>query len=405
MDSTIILVFFVEGFNLLRRMVYASFTGRELTASEVRNSLSPFLETLGAEQDKEGLVDMFISFPEASSVKTRNLELYYFGDSFTSPVLGEVKFGSFPQLQAHMVHGKLPLSVVYLLEVGFPPAEVADVMSQFPSIASYSVEGKVRPIIDFLLGLGIHATDVPKIILKRPQLFGCSLEENIKPTVALLKGLGVDSEGWVKILSHFPHILTYSVGKVQQVVSFLSEIGLSSTESGKVITRFPQIIGYSVSTKLTPFADYFKSIGVKDLKTLVSKSPQLLGLSLELNIKATILFFSEKGYTTEELSTIITRFPQLLGLSTERNLRPKWDYFVQMGRANSELVEFPQYLGYSLEKRIKPRYEALEMKGVSWSLNRMLSLTEAHFLKRLKKETELVGVVQNLDVRKCDGYQ
>ncbi|KAG0610781.1 hypothetical protein M758_7G090900 [Ceratodon purpureus] len=391
----------------LLRMVYRIryLTGRELTASEIRSSLSPFLEKLGAEQDKVGLVDVFISFPDAPSVKTKNLDSYYFGDSFTSPVLGEVKFRSFPQLQAHMVYGKLPLSLVYLLELGFPPDDVANVVSQFPSIASHSVEGRVKPIIDFLLGLGIHVTDIPKIILRRPQLFGCSLEENIKPTVALLKELGVDSEGWVKILSQFPHILTYSLGKVQQVVSFLSEIGLSPKESGKALTRFPQIIGYSINAKLKPFADYFHSIGVKDLKTLVSRSPQLMGLSLELNIKPTVLFFSENGYTSEELSTIILRFPQLLGLSTEGNLRPKWDYFLQMDRPNSELVDFPQYFGYSLEKRIKPRYEALEMRGIKWSLNRTLSLTGPQFLKHMEKETELTGLVQNLDLRESDGYQ
>ena len=386
-------------------MLFACFTGRELTASEVRSSLLPFLETLGAEQDKGGLVDVFMSFPDAPSVKTRNLELYYLGDSFISPVLGEVKFGSFPQLETLMVDGKLPLSVVYLLELGFPPAEVADAVSQFPSIASYSVQGKVKPMVDFLLGLGIHATVVPKIVLKRPQVFGCSLEENIKPTFALLKEFGVDSEGWVKILLQFPHILTYSVGKVQQVVSFLSEMGLSPKESGKVLIRFPQIIGYSVNAKLKPFADYFHSIGVKDLRIVVSRSPQLMGLSLKLNIKPTILFFSDNGFTMEELSIIILRFPPLLGLSTKGNLRPKWDYFVQMGRANSELVDFPQYFGYSLEKRIKPRYEALEMRGINWSLNRMLSLSELRFVKYLKRETELGGLVQNLDVRECDGHQ
>lgn len=368
--------------------MFPCFTGKALTASEVRKSLSPFLETLGANH-KEGLVDVFLSFPDAPSGKTTRCEgLYYAGNSFTSPVFGEVEFTDFPQLQAHMVHGKLPLSLVYLLELGCPPAEVADLVSQSPCIAGYSVEEKVKPIINFLVfELGIPAPDVPGIILKRPQLFGCSLEENIKPTVALLKELGVDSRGWVKILSQFPHILTYSVGKVQQVVRFLSLIGLSPKESGKVLTRFPQIIGYSVKAKLQPFADYFNSIGVKDLKTLVSRSPQLLGLSLELNIKPTILFFSNNGFTMDELSTIILRFPQLLGLSTEGNIRPKWDYFVETGRDKSELVDFPQYFGYSLEKRIKPRHTALETRAVSWSLNRMLTLPDALFSKHLEKDS------------------
>lgn len=371
----------------LLRMVYRIryLTGRGPTASEIRSTLLPFLETLAADQ-KAGLVDVFTSFPDVPAVKTNISEvLFYSGDSFRSPILGEVKFASFPHLKPHMVNGKLPVSLVYLLEFGFSTPAVADLVSQYPCFASYSVPEKLEPMLDFLLELGVSATDVPKIILKRPQLFGCSLKENIKPLVGVLKELGVDSEGWVKILSQFPHILLYSVGKVQQVVTFLFSLGLSPKESGKVLTRFPQIIGYSVKAKMQPFADYFNSIGVKDLKTLVLRSPQLLGLSLELNIKPTILFFSDNGYTMDELSTIILRFPQLLGLSTEGNIRPKWDYFVETGRATSELVDFPQYFGYSLENRIKPRHRALEARGLSWSLNRMLTLADALFSKHLEE--------------------
>ncbi len=156
-------------------------------------------------------------------------------------------------------------------------------------------------------------------------------------------------------------------------------------DAGKVITRFPQITRYSVDAKFKPMMDYFVDIGVIDFGILIFWSPQTLGLSLELNIKPTITFFTEFGFSTEEITTIVSQFPQLLGLNVEKNIHPKWDYFLRLDRLRSELVDFPQYFGYSLEKRIKPRCEILLSSGLLWTLNCTLSTTETACTKMLRK--------------------
>jgi mTERF domain-containing protein len=164
-------------------------------------------------------------------------------------------------------------------------------------------------------------------------------------------------------------------------------------DAGKVITRFPQITRYSVDAKFKPMMDYFVDIGVIDFGILIFWSPQTLGLSLELNIKPTITFFTEFGFSTEEITTIVSQFPQLLGLNVEKNIHPKWDYFLRLDRLRSELVDFPQYFGYSLEKRIKPRCEILLSSGLLWTLNRTLSTTETAFRKMLEKDSKHVALI------------
>lgn len=375
--------------------------GREPTTSEVRKTLLPFLENLGA-QHKDGLVDVLLSFPDPPPAKKKiqGLQPQIINNNNThfiiSTVFGELNLSEYPHLSSHLIDGHLRPSLKYFLSIGITPSELESMVSRFPMITSYSVESKIKPVVDFLLSMGVTIRDIPKIALKRPQLFGCSLEDNIKPMVLLLEGLGVEPERWAKILAAFPHILTYSAAKVDMVVRYLAEMGMSPKESGRILTRFPHIVGYSVEEKLKPITSHFNSIGIVDLKTLVLRSPQILGLSLELNIKPTLRFFTDNGYDREEVSTIILRFPQILGLNLEGNLRTKWEYFVEMERSKTEIVVFPQYFGYSLEKRIKPRNEALKSCGVEWSLNRMLSTTEVLFQKYLEKDKEQVAVVRNL---------
>lgn len=376
--------------------------GREPTTTEVRKTLLPFLENLGA-HDKEGLVEVLLSFPEPPPVKEQILALNSRPTFFNSTVFGEVNLSDYPHLGARVVDGQLEPSLTYLLTIGITPSELESMVSRFPTITTYSVEGKMKPVVDFLLSMGVAIRDIPRIAQKRPQLFGCSLEENIKPMVLLLEGLGVEPERWAKILAAFPHILTYSAAKVDLVMKYLTELGMSPKDSGRILTRFPHIVGYSVEEKLKPITNYLISIGIVDSRTLVLRSPQVLGLSLELNIKPTLQFFTDNGFDRDELSTLILRFPQILGLNIEGNLRPKWEYLLQMGRSKAEIVVFPQYFGYSLEARTKPRHEALKSTGVDCTLNRMLTTTEALFQRYLAKERQHVAAVRQLIALEADG--
>jgi mTERF domain-containing protein len=180
----------------LLRMVYRNryLTGREPTTTEVRKTLMPFVENLGA-QYKDDLVAVLLSFPEPPPVKEQIIVLNPTRPTFfNSTVSGEVNLSDYPHLGAHVIDGQLEPSLTYLLTIGITPSELESMVSRFPTITTYSVEGNMKPVVDFLLSMGVAIRDIPRIAQKRPQLFGCSLEENIKLMVLLLEGLGVEPE-------------------------------------------------------------------------------------------------------------------------------------------------------------------------------------------------------------------
>ncbi|KAL2636368.1 hypothetical protein R1flu_007847 [Riccia fluitans] len=352
-------------------------TGEDVTESEIRSVLLPYLENLIDTHGEQ--LDILVDF---TSIPGELLPSFLDLSSFVpQPRNTKEILSGYPLLLEHLVDDKLPSSLSYFLSIGLKPAQIDHIVRKFPPIVGYSFEGKIQKVVDFLLSLGVPSSHIPKILLKRPHLFGYSIEENLKPTAIFLESLGVERKRWPRILVSFPHMLTYSQSKTALIFNFLLQVGFTEAGIGRVFNRFPHIVGYSVEGKLRPLAEYFHSIGIEDFSHIVMRSPQTLGLSLECNIKPTVEFFLSLGFKMEELVFVLVRFPQILGLNVEHNLQPKWDFFLRMNRSRSELVDFPQYFGYSLENRIEPRYKVVVEKGLAWTLNRMLSSPEKVFQK------------------------
>ncbi|CAM6040168.1 unnamed protein product, partial [Sphagnum compactum] len=96
--------------------------GRELTTSEIRSTLLPYLES---SKHKEGLADVFVSFPDPPLPRTELVGLLQVdGDVTTALAIPEISFSEYPQLQVHAVDGKLQPSLMYFLHLCFPPEQV-----------------------------------------------------------------------------------------------------------------------------------------------------------------------------------------------------------------------------------------------------------------------------------------
>jgi mTERF domain-containing protein len=130
------------------------FAGRELTTSEIHSTLRPYFESLGAKH-KEGLADVYVSFPDPPPPQTELVGLLQVDGDVTTLAIPEISFSEYPQLQVHAVDGKLPPSLMYFLHLSFPPEQVEGLVSCFPTITSYSVNGKLKPVVDLLLGMGV----------------------------------------------------------------------------------------------------------------------------------------------------------------------------------------------------------------------------------------------------------
>ncbi|PQM40114.1 transcription termination factor MTERF5 chloroplastic [Prunus yedoensis var. nudiflora] len=384
---------FVE--HLISRLHSVHKSRRELTTLEIREALTPYLESL---LDEHGvfLVDLVESFPNAP-VKEKPVAPVT--KSQSSVDLKKLK--AISRVSEIGPAGKLPPHILYLLELGMDLDQIKGIARRFPSFAYYSLEGKIKPIVEFLLELGVPKSDIPTILNKRPQLCGISLSENIIPTMSFLEDLGVDKKQWAKVIYRFPALLTYSRQKVKTTIDFLYEMGLSAELIGKVLTRCPNIISYSVEDKLRPTAEYFLSLGV-DVAVLLHRSPTLFGLSIEANLKPVTEFFYERGYSMEEVGIMLSRYGALYTFSLAENLIPKWEFFLTMDYSKSELVKFPQYFGYSLEERIKPRYALMTECGVRLLLNQLLSLSAGNFDKALNKKIKKLSAGKDPNISSDD---
>jgi mTERF domain-containing protein len=100
------------------------FAGRELTTSEIRSTLLPYLESLGAKH-KGGLAVVFVSFPDPPPSRTDLIGLLQVdGDVTTALAIPEISFSEYPQLQVHAVGKKLRPSLMYFLRLSFPHEQV-----------------------------------------------------------------------------------------------------------------------------------------------------------------------------------------------------------------------------------------------------------------------------------------
>ncbi|KAL9254811.1 Transcription termination factor MTERF5, chloroplastic-like protein [Drosera capensis] len=358
-------------------------TGRVLTAFEIREAVSSYLEALLAEHG-DALIDMIQRFPNPpseveSAPRTPSLKLDL--DQEKLPILKTID-SERPRAMARVSETvrieDLPPHVIYLIELGLDLEKIRTMIRKLPSFSYYNLERKIKPLVEFLLKLGVPESDIPRVLYKRPHLCGISLSNKLIPTLKYLEELGVDKQKLPKLILRFPAMFTRSRRKINSTVSFLTEMGLSKETIGKVLTRCPSIVSCSLEDNLRPTAKYFSSLGA-DVAVIVRYCPSILTLGLESNLRPKTEFFLEKGFSMEEIAKMFQRSPSMCSFSLSKNLLPKWEFFLSMGYPRSELVKFPVYFSLSLEGRIKPRYALMKASGSRWTLNRLLTASVSSF--------------------------
>eukprot|EP00960_Hanusia_phi_P070824 767408-Hanusia_phi.AAC.6 len=177
--------------------------------------------------------------------------------------------------------------------------------------------------------IGVEKKNIDKILESCPQLQGLSVRDNLRPTVKfLVKEVGIGIEKMRKIIVSFPQLLGLSIKEnLRPTVRYLvEEVGISQEKLNKTIVTHPQLLAYSIDNNLRPklvLLQQHADIPKERLADVITRCPHVLGYS-EGHILAFIKFLSEElGIERSKLARIITYSPQLIGLSVESNLRPK----------------------------------------------------------------------------------
>ncbi|CAJ1392750.1 unnamed protein product [Effrenium voratum] len=122
---------------------------------------------------------------------------------------------------------------------------------------------------------------------------------------------------------------------------WLDVLGLSQAQLAKVVAGFPQILGYSIEQNLKPTAAWILDLGLSQtqLAKVVAGCPQILGYSIEQNLKPTAAWVLGLGLSQAQLAKVVAGCPQILGYSIEQNLKPTAAWFLGLGLSQTQLAK------------------------------------------------------------------
>ncbi|TYJ31874.1 hypothetical protein E1A91_A06G230700v1 [Gossypium mustelinum] len=193
-----------------------------------------------------------------------------------------------------------------------------------------------------------------------------------------LSSVGLSRPSIGRILDMCPLLLTSD--PLPPINFLLHEVSLPFPHLPLSLTRCPRLLVSSVPTQLRPTLLFLTSLGL----VLNSHTTLLLVSNVENTLKPKINFLQSLGFDEPEVNRMVVRSPGLLTLSVENNMRPKAEFFLEEMEGDlEELKRFPQYFSFSLEKKIKPRHRALVEYGFKLPLSKMLKISDGEFTARL----------------------
>jgi mTERF domain-containing protein len=262
----------------------------------------------------------------------------------------------------------------------------------------------------FLSDIGLTNTELRKMIVSRPTLLSYKLSKIQFTSSFFCEEAGLSKAEFRSIILSYPAVLTYSItNRLRPHISFLqNEIGGGKENWQawrKVVCTYPQFFSHSLEKTLLPKLNFFcdkKSplyLKRSELSQVVAKFPPTLWLSDSI-LKEKFEYLTDSlKLSSKDLKTVILTFPQILGLSIENNLKPKFAFLLgdqedgyvcddedfDCVLSKEELREFviyqPALLAYSLERRLKPRLNQMEDTGIAFRYcpKNIMSYTDEKF--------------------------
>ncbi|OEU20858.1 hypothetical protein FRACYDRAFT_234489 [Fragilariopsis cylindrus CCMP1102] len=201
-----------------------------------------------------------------------------------------------------------------------------------PNLLNLSVEKNLKPRMEFLTtACDLNVVQLAKVVqTSNGSVLSLSVEQNLKPTMDFM---------W--------HEIFYDHERNKNDQKILLK---------KCLSSHPQILGLSL-TNLKSKVEYFNSIGPSLAVRIAAKCPAIYSLNLEQNIIPTIDFLAniwgmttnettqqpsstKEGYITNNkrynsnsifLQNMLHEYPNIITLSVEANIRPTMMFFNKTG--------------------------------------------------------------------------
>ncbi|KAL1493520.1 hypothetical protein AB1Y20_017223 [Prymnesium parvum] len=247
--------------------------------------------------------------------------------------------------------------------LALPDDSLAALLARAPAALDLTPE-QLLPTLDFLasrLGtprLAAFLARQPHALLLRP--------DGQSPVAQQLRAHGLPEAAVRKATRAFPAATRLASGsRLALLLAFLQrEARLSPPQLGRLVAAYPQLLGLSLEANLRPTVAYLASLGV-DVGRAVDAHPALLSLNLERKIKPTVDFLAREAGLTS-LGRVLSLQPALLSLSVQSNLRPKVAFLreLRIEPLGPQLDAYPALLSLSLEANLRPTAAAYAEAGL-----------------------------------------
>ncbi|XP_057540519.1 transcription termination factor MTERF9, chloroplastic isoform X2 [Amaranthus tricolor] len=229
------------------------------------------------------------------------------------------------------------------------------------------------------------------------------------PLLDYLSTFGIKESHLVQMYRRHTNAFHINVYSARERLNYLLDVGVKHNDIKKMLLRQPQILGYTVDSNMKSHVAFLLDLGIPESKIgqVITAAPSIFSYSLKNSLKPTVRYLIEEvGIKKSNLGKVVTLSPQILVQRVDVSWNDRYDFLSEeLGAPKDSVVKMvtkhPQLLHYSIEDGLLPRINFLRSIGmqdseilkVLTSITQVLSLSLEANLK--PKYMYLVNELQN----------
>ena len=245
--------------------------------------------------------------------------------------------------------------------VGLGVSNAADIICAQPGVLKLNGPRLAEATL-FLEGY-VGADRVGQFVEMHPQSL-LWRDEDALPVAQHLRTIGLSKAAIERVRKALPTVdRITSADNVERTLSFLrEELELSRPKLGALVASYPQVLGLSLEQNVRPTVEFVRGLGVAPAKAF-GRHPSLLGLSIERNLRPSADYLQSLGV---DLSKAVAKNPTILSLNIDRNVMPTVAYLRTLGmrRIGRVLTQQPSILSLSVTTNLLPKEAFLRQIGM-----------------------------------------
>lgn len=217
------------------------------------------------------------------------------------------------------------------------------------------------------------------------------LDERWFPLIDYLSTFGLKDSHFLQIYERHMPSLQINVSSARERLEYLLDCGLKQRDVKKMLLRQPQILGYTLENNLKVHIAFLRGLGIPSSKIgqIIAAAPSFFSYSVENSLKPTARYLIEEvGIKEKDLGKVVQLSPQILVQRIDISWNMRYIFLAkELGAPKESIVKMvtkhPQLLHYNIDDGLLPRINFLRSIGMSDSdiLKILTSHTQVCFCK------------------------